>query len=107
MIQETFQRHAGGLLDRLRAALAERGVDTTNLRTSSQITGAALERAAAFNPDASRRTPDLPNEYDILLSQFSSDLYNLMMNYAIRNLPPAFDQLAMVLRNGPESDTPT
>src|SRR5271156_6599527 len=105
MDKETYQRHALGLLERLRAELAQNGVDTTGM-TSSAVTGAALERASAFNPDPAKKAVAI-NTFDVMLSKFSSDLYNLMMNYAIRSLPETFDQVALVLRNAPDMESPT
>lgn len=102
---ETYQKHAQGLVRRLRAELEQRGVPV-NGATTSAISGAALERASAFNPDPAKCVIDHINEYDVMLSRFSSDLYNLMMNYAIRSLPETFDQIALVLRNTPEAAPP-
>lgn len=103
---ETFQQHAGGLLERLRIELALRGVPgAETMQKSSEITVVACQFGDMSNPDEAKRTGGV-NEYDVVLQKFSSDLYNLMMNFAIRNLPPQFDQLAMVMRNAPEQDEP-
>jgi hypothetical protein len=98
---ETYHRHAEGLLLRLKAELEQAGVNMAGLSTSSDITTAALNRASAFNPDPAKKDAATINPFDVMLSKFSSDLYNLMMNYAIRTLPESFDQIALVLRNSP------
>jgi hypothetical protein len=101
---ETFHKHAQGLVERLRAELIERGCDMTDKTKTSQISEVTLLRASAFRTGAAPGAP--LNEFDVLLSKFSSDLYNLMMNFAIRSLPETFDQIALVLRNAPEPEPP-
>jgi hypothetical protein len=100
MDKETYHRHAEGLLARLKNELAQAGIDVSKVGTSSQITQLALEHGHLQKQDGQL------NRYDEMLSRFSSDLYNLMMNFAIRSLPEAFDQLALVLRSTPLENAP-
>lgn len=103
---ETFQTHAGGLLDRLRIELVLRDVPgAATMSKSSELTLAACAHGDLCNPDEAKRTGGI-NDFDIVLQKFSTDMYNLLMNFAIRSLPPQYDQLAMVMRNAPEETPP-
>lgn len=95
---DTYQNHARAILDRLRAQCVERGIALAPGTASSAVTNEALLRADAFNPDQAKRSGGV-NDYDVALSEFSSALYNLMLNYAIRALPKdAFDHFPLALR---------